>query len=89
MAHWTLEEPPIHSVVLDTLEALEQVAGSVPWRLMFSNMALRCEELEQRADGEAARAPVASRGCVMRIGNWEYNWAPLGEGALGIRHWAY
>ena len=53
MAHWTLEEPPIHSVVLDTLEALEQVAGSVPWRLMFSNMALRCEELEQRADGDA------------------------------------
>ena len=45
-------------------------------------------EPEQRADGEAARAPVASRGCVMRIGNWEYNWAPLGEGALGIRHWA-
>jgi putative endopeptidase len=46
MAHWTLEEPPIHAVVLDKLESLEQVVSSVPWRLMFSDMALRCEKRE-------------------------------------------
>jgi len=34
MALWTLEEPPIHQVVIDKLSALESIASSVPWRVM-------------------------------------------------------
>ena len=46
MAHWTLEEPPIHEVILDTLGSLESVVSSVPWRVMFASMVAQCEERE-------------------------------------------
>ena len=44
MAHWTVEEPPIHSVVLDSLSALESVLPSVPLRFAVSDMAAACED---------------------------------------------